>query len=704
VTNGYVKDYTDMDFLKYTMDQTIRSRQEGKEVAVKDFIEKMPTIAIPNYVFRNAGNDRFENKNAEWGLEEKGISAGAAYVDLDNDGDLDLVVNNTNDYAGIYKNNSELFNKNNYIKIKLQGDTKNLSGIGAKVTLYCKGKKYFQEQMPVRGFQSSVDLILNFGLGSNTIIDSLLIMWPNDKIQKINNIKVNQTLTVDLKNARLNKEPIPKLVSDKYFTNTSTLNYIHKENQFNDFTVQTLLLNYLSRQGPCMAKADLNGDRREDLFIGGAAGKAGALYLQTAKGDFVFKPSSAIEADAECEDTAAEFLDIDKDGDMDLYVGSGGYEFAADNLLLQDRIYINDGKGNFSKEKTGLPKILISTGSVKSADIDRDGDTDLFIGGRLVPGAYPSAPESRILINDGRGNYTDVTNAMTPAIRNLGMVTDALWIDLNDDNFQDLIVVGEWMPVKIFLNRKGKLTDASDTYIKFASTGWWNRIYADDMDGDGDKDIIIGNLGLNAQFGASKKEPLTLYFKDFDSNGSIDPIFCYYIKGISYPAASRDDLMDQLPGLKKKFLKYDTYSTATIKDLFSSDQLKDVKVLKAEILETVYLENTGNGLKLIPLPVEAQYAPVYAIASADADRDGKKDLILAGNNSWTRIKFGQFTSSNGMLLTGNGHGNFSYVPQWKSGLNIQGNVRSLQVIVSEGNAGNQFIFGINNSRIKTLIN
>jgi hypothetical protein len=224
------------------------------------------------------------------------------------------------------------------------------------------------------------------------------------------------------------------------------------------------------------------------------------------------------------------------------------------------------------------------------------------------------------------------------------------------------------------------------------------------MDGDGDKDIIIGNLGLNAQFGASKKEPLTLYFKDFDSNGSIDPIFCYYIKGISYPAASRDDLMDQLPGLKKKFLKYDTYSTATIKDLFSSDQLKDVKVLKAEILETVYLENTGNGLKLIPLPVEAQYAPVYAIASADADRDGKKDLILAGNNSWTRIKFGQFTSSNGMLLTGNGHGNFSYVPQWKSGLNIQGNVRSLQVIVSEGNAGNQFIFGINNSRIKTLIN
>lgn len=704
VTNGYVKDYTDMDFLKYTMDQTIRSRQEGKEAVVKDFIEKMPTIVIPNYVFRNAGNDRFENKNSEWGLEEKGISAGAAYADLDNDGDLDLVVNNTNDYAAIYKNNSELFNKNNYIRIKLQGNTKNLSGIGAKVTLYCKGEKYFQEQVPVRGFQSSVDQILNFGLGSNTIIDSLLIIWPNDKIQKITNLNVNQTLTAALKNARSNINLAPVSISDKYFTNTSTVNYIHGENQFNDFTVQTLLPNYLSRQGPCMAKADLNGDGREDLFIGGAAGKAGALYLQTLKGDFTFKPSSAIEADALCEDTAAEFLDIDKDGDMDLYVGSGGYEFAKDDVLLQDRIYINDGRGNFSKKKAGLPKMLISTGSVKSADIDNDGDPDLFIGGRLVPGAYPSAPESKILLNDGRGNYTDATNNVAPEIRNLGMVTSALWIDLNHDNFQDLLVVGEWMPIKIFLNRKGKLTDASGAYIKFASTGWWNCIYADDMDGDGDKDLIIGNLGLNAQFRASEKEPLTLYFKDFDSNGSIDPIFCYYIKGTSYPAASRDDLMDQLPGLKKKFLQYHTYSTATIKDLFSSDQLKDVEVLKAEILETVYLENTGNGFKIIPLPVEAQYAPVYAIASADADRDGKKDLVLAGNNSWTRIKFGQFTSSNGMLLTGDGNGKFSYVPQWKSGMNIRGNVRSLQMILSKGNAGNQFIFGVNNSAIKTLIN
>jgi hypothetical protein len=282
------------------------------------------------------------------------------------------------------------------------------------------------------------------------------------------------------------------------------------------------------------------------------------------------------------------------------------------------------------------------------------------------------------------------------------MVTDAVWIDLNQDRFEDLIIVGEWMPVKIFLNNKGKLTDASSTYIKFASTGWWNRIYADDIDGDGDKDLIIGNLGLNAQFKASEKEPLNLYYKDFDNNGSIDPVFCYYINGVSYPAASKDDITDQLPGLKNKFLEYYKYSEATIKDLFTSDQLKDAGVLKAEILKTVYLENTGKGFKLIPLPVEAQYAPVYAITSLDANRDGKKDLLFAGNNTWTRIKFGQFTSGNGTLLSGNGKGSFEYVPQWKSRLNIKGDVRSIQSFSFGKNGGSQFIFGINNAQARVI--
>lgn len=702
ITNGYVKDYTDMDFLKYTMDQTIKAKQEGKETVVKDFIEKMPTIVMPNYAFRNSGNDRFENKNSEWGLDQKGISAGAAYADLDNDGDMDLIVNNTNDYASIYRNNSEKLNKHSFLKVKLTGEKHNSSGIGSKVVLYSGGKQYFQEQIPVRGFQSSIDPVLNFGLGDIKTIDSLKVIWPNDKTQVLKNIKVNQTLALNIKDASETTKFSPIPASDKLLIESPVLTYTHSENQFNDFTVQTLLPNYLSRQGPCMAKADINGDGLEDLFIGGAAGQAGSIFLQTAGGKLNQKSVSAFDSDAQSEDTAAEFFDMDGDGDMDLYIGSGGYEFAGDNPLLQDRIYINDGKGNFTRKSTGLPAMLISTGTVKASDIDSDGDKDLFVGGRLVPGMYPSAPDSKILLNDGKGNFTDATKQMAPELVSPGMVTDALWIDLNKDKTEDLIVVGEWIPIKVFINQKGKLKDASSDYIKFASSGWWNRIYADDMDGDGDKDIIIGNLGLNAQFHASEKEPLSIFYKDFDENGSIDPIFCYYIDGVSYPAASRDDLMDQLPSLKNKFLEYHKYANATFNDLFTAEQLKDVKELKAETLETVYLENTGTSFNLKELPLEVQYAPVYAMTSIDANGDGKKDLLLAGNNSWTRIKFGQYTASNGILLTGAGNGKFNYVPQWKSGLNIKGNVRNIQMIGQGKNATGQIVFGINNSPVKAL--
>lgn len=704
VTNGYVKDYTDMDFLKYTMDETIRSRQQGNTVVAKDFIEKMPTIVQSNYVFQNVGNDRFEKKNTDWGLDQKGISAGAVYADLDNDGDMDLVVSNTNENASVYKNNSELLNKNSYLRVQLKGDKQNSLGYGAKVILYAKGVKYFQEQIPVRGFQSSVDPVLNFGLGENQVLDSLFIVWPNDKSQKINNVKVNQTLTFDVKNANLDLKFNPIPAGDKYLVNTSSVNYTHSENQFNDFTVQTLLPNYLSRPGPTMAKADINGDGIEDLFIGGAAGQAGALFTQNSSGDFIRKNTGSLEADAQYEDAASEFFDMDGDGDLDLYVGSGGYEFGPDSPMLQDRIYINDGKGNFTKKSTGLPQMLSSTGTVRSSDIDGDGDQDLFVGSRVSPGMYPSTPESKILINDGKGNFTDATGTIAPDIKYAGMVSDAVWIDVNQDKVNDLIIVGEWMPIRIFVNQKGKLKDSSAEYIKFGSSGWWNTIYAEDMDGDGDKDLVIGNLGLNAQFKASEKEPMSIYYKDFDENGSVDPIFCYYIGGVSYPAASRDDLMDQLPSLKNKFLEYHKYANATINDLFTADQLKDAKMLKAEVLETVYLENTGKGFNLKPLPVEAQYAPVYAIASSDLDKDGKKDLILAGNNSWTRIKFGHFTSNNGMLFSGNGKGEFKYVPQWKSGLNIRGNVRSLKVFPSVKNSGNQLVFGINNAPVKTVKN
>jgi hypothetical protein len=405
--------------------------------------------------------------------------------------------------------------------------------------------------------------------------------------------------------------------------------------------------------------------------------------------------------DSLSEDVAATFFDADSDGDKDLYIGSGGYEFAENDLALQDRLYFNDGKGNFSKRENALPAMLISTGCVKGADIDSDGDIDLFVGGRLVAGKYPLTPESKILLNDGKGNFTDATATIALPIQKVGMVTDAAWIDINKDKNPDLVVVGEWMPIKVFINQKGKFIDQSPAYIHFASAGWWNRINATDMDGDGDTDLIVGNCGLNTQFKTNGKEPMTIYYKDFDNNGSVDPVLCYYINGVSYPAASRDDITDQLPGLKKKFLEYKDYANATIHDLFSQDQLKDAGILKAENMQTVYLENVGaNGFALHSLPVQAQYAPVYAIAVADLNNDGNKDLILAGNNTWTRIKFGRYSANHGVVMLGDGKGNFTYVPQNESGLNIRDNVRSMQAISVGKNV--EVICGSNDAQVKLI--
>jgi hypothetical protein len=700
ISNGYVKDYTDMDFLKYTVDQTIRVKQGGNQAVVTDYIKQMPTIEIPNYIFKNNGQGSFDKCTSEWGLDQNGVSAGAAYADLDNDGDMDLVVNNTNAFAGIYKNNNESLSKSNYIRLHLKGTAANPFAIGARISVFSGGHLSYQEQMPVRGFQSSVDPILNFGLGKRSRIDSMVIVWPDDRRQVLKNVKVNQLLTVNHSNA-IKVESENVVGADKYLALKPSLQFTHEENEYNDFNVQGLMTNYLSRQGPCIAKGDLNGDHMEDLFIGGAAGQTGRIFLQSANGSFTYKASQAIDGDIGSEDTAAEFFDVDGDGDLDLYVGSGGYEFDLNDDLLQDRIYLNDGKGNFKKKQSGLPKLLVSTGTVKSCDIDQDGDMDFFVGGRVSPGRYPEAPDSKLYINNGKGDFTDATARLAPGLANLGMITGAVWLDLNGDKSDDLVVVGEWMPIKVFINRKGKLADESAAYIKFGSSGWWNTVAAEDLDGDGDKDLIVGNQGLNSQFKATEKEPLSLYYADFDDNGSVDPIFCYFSDGTSYPAASKDDLTEQLPMLKSKFVSYKSYSKATITDMFTPEQLKPAKVLKAEMLNSICLENTGgSALKLKPLPQEVQYAPIYAVGFLDINNDKRMDLVLAGNNSWTRIKFGQFTANHGTVLLGTEGKGFTCVPQRLSGLDVRGNVRSLEVMPTSGGAS-QLIFGINNAAVKT---
>lgn len=702
VTNGYVKDYTEMDFMKYSMDRLIRSMHKEQVDAIPEYIAKMPTHAVPNYILRNNGDETFSKKIRDWGLDHPGVSAGAAYADLDNDGDLDLVTSNANDYAGIYRNNGTPAPNNHYLKIKLSGAAGNERGIGAKIKVFCGGEQYFQEQSPVRGFQSSVDPVLLFGLGGHQQIDSLLIIWPDDRFQQWTNLPANQTLVAkqaeangkwDHGSAQNNKNAL--------LQQTSLPQALHVENNFNDFTIQPLLPHYFSRQGPCIEVADVNGDGREDFFMGGAAGTAGQLFLQQADGSFATKPQPALQQDAASEDVGALFFDADGDEDKDLYVVSGGFELGEAGPQLQDRLYLNDGKGNFEKNAAAVPQMFSSKSCVKAADLEGDGDLDLFVGGRVIPGKYPLTPDSYILRNDGKGLFTDVTKMVAPAVRKVGMITDAAFTDINGDHMPDLVLAGEWMPVKVFINSKGSLSDASHTYVPFASSGWWNRLEATDLDNDGDTDLILGNCGLNTQFKASEKEPITLHYKDFDGNGSIDPILCYYIGGISYPAASLDDLTDQLPGLKKKFLEYRRYANATLKDLFTPEQLKDAGQLKADMMQTMVLRNEGGKkFSVQSLPQQAQYAPVYGIATADFNGDGRKDLLLTGNDSWTRIKFGRYSANHGVLLLANARGSYDYVPQTASGLHLRGNVRSLKTIQS-GNSV-QLVAGVNNDKALLL--
>jgi hypothetical protein len=698
ITNGVVHDLNNMDFVKYQSNILAQQRFGNTNSSPADMEKKMPAVIIPNYIFKNAGDYRFSNKIKDWGLDQSSVSSGAAYADLNNDGGMDLVVNNINQKAFVYKNNAPVIDKQNaWLKVKFQGSPKNTFGIGSKVKVYCKGNLYYQEQFPVRGFQSSVDMVLNFGLGRHDMADSVVVIWPDDKMQKLTRVKARQILTVKWTDAPLKWKA--DTVHKQYFKSSKAPDFVHKEPNFNDFTVQPLMPNYLSRQGPCLAKADINGDGREDIFVGGAKGQPGKMYIQQADGSFVYKPDPAIEKDSLGEAVKAEFIDVNNDGKPDLYIANGGYGFNEKDPLFQDHIYVNDGKGNFISSPNALPPMLYSKGCVKAADINGDGAMDLFVGGRVVPGKYPVAPQSMILLNDGKGHFRDATKQVCPELANIGMVTDAVWIDLNGDKQPDLVVVGEWMPIKVFINHKGKLIDESSKYIRFPSNGLWNTVYAADLNGDGKPDLIVGNIGLNTQFKISPQQPMSVCYKDFDSNGSIDPILCYYIDGVNYPAPAKDDLLEQIPVLKNKFPDYASYADATLQDIFTPEQLKDAITLKAETAETVYLENDGNkGFKLKKLPLEAQYSPVYSIVSIDANHDGKPDLVLTGNNAWTRIKFGRYEANHGILLLNDGEGNFRYVPQNISGFNLRNDIRSAVTINTS--AGQQIIFGANDAPLK----
>jgi hypothetical protein len=448
-----------------------------------------------------------------------------------------------------------------------------------------------------------------------------------------------------------------------------------------------------SYSGPKVAKGDVNQDGLQDLYFCGAKHQAGALFLQQKEGSFTRKKNPVFEKDKTHQDEDATFFDADQDGDLDLYVVSGGYAFDENDPLLQDRLYLNDGSANFSSTGSNIPTETLAGACVVSLDVDHDDDLDLFVGSRLIPGSYPAASESLILENDGKGRFTNKTEQYFGS-QNLGMVCGAVATDINKDGVQDLIVVGEWMPIKIFVNRNNQLLDDSEKWLQTSTNGWWNCIVAEDFDKDGDVDLLAGNYGMNNQFGVTSEHPARLVYKDFNSDGQVDPFFCYYIGDESFPFASRDEALSQVNSLKPRFTDYTQYSNATLETIFKKEELQNATSLKADMLNTTYFQNEGNTFKIKALPVEAQFSPVYAIATSDVDKDGDQDVIMGGNETMVRVRVGKTDANRGIVLINDGSGNFSYMTQPRSGLNVIGDVRSITTIADK------LIFGINDAEVK----
>ena len=691
ITNGYLKDVMDKDYNKKKSELEMKSKEKIK---FEDFQKYAPSTKLKNYVFQNNGDLTFTKKSYQWGLEDAAHSNGAAYADLDNDGDLDIVVNNINQEAFVYQNNTN--GKSNYLRIQLKGTNKNPYGLNTKVHIkYGKGQQQYAEMTQTRGFQSACEPYIHFGLGNVNKIDKLQVIWPNDKTQTLNNVKVNQVLTLniaDAKNTYKYNQPGPSLF--KEVAKEKGINFKHQEKDYNDYDREVLLPHKLSELGPALAVADVNGDGLDDFFVGGASGYVGELFVQQKNGKFSKGNSSFLNADKTCEDVGAAFFDADGDKDMDLYVASGSNEIDLNNPAMQDRLYLNDGSGKFTKGKDNLPKMPSSTACVSAGDYDKDGDIDLFVGGRVVPGKYPYAPMSYLLQNDGKGKFTDVTRE-TESLQETGMVTDALWTDFDKDEDLDLILVGEWMPVTVYRNDGGKLTNETQSLGLEKTTGWWNCISAADFDKDGDTDYVLGNLGLNSKNKATLNEPFEVYSTDFDNNGKNDIVLGYYNSGTLYPVRGRQCSSEQIPDIANKFPTYLAFGTSDLEQVYGKEALAKALHYQAYNMATSYLENDNGNLKLSSLPNELQIAPTNAIASGDFDGDGNMDILTVGNQYPVEVETGRYDAHIGLMLKGNGKGNFTPVPVTQSGFFVEGDARRMQTILIGANKKPHFLVARN---------
>ena len=669
VTNGYARDYTNMEFLKFSTDKQIEIQNGGAMPTEMEIINSMPAISEPNYIYKNKNGLTFEKKTQEWGFTQKSQSNGAAYADLDNDGDLDLVTNNINERAFIYQNNLQNTDGEstpaNYLQITLKASREALK-IGAKVAVWVGGKGYFQEFQPVRGFQSAMYGPLHFGLNQATKIDSVTVNWTDGRRGSLANPEPNRLLTVDYDTAN---SGMGAVVSGKVplFLPETAVPLVHEQLPVNDFRTQTLLPEMRSYAGPCVAAGDANGDGREDVYAGGGRGQAAVLFLQTANG-FSKSTQPAFDTDLDFEDAAATFFDADGDGDQDLTVVSSGYALAVGHPLLQPRLYLNQN-GRFTKSAT-VPALLVNARAVAAADVDGDGDQDIFVGANCVPGRYPEAQPSVLWLNDGRGNYTVSKNFSFS-----GLVSGGAFTDLNNDRQPDLLLVGEWMKPTVFINNRGAFTENQD-FTKSLEPSLSYVLQKADLDGDGDDDFVVGGAGLNSQYNITANEGLRMYYGDFGENGRVVPVISQIKNGQEYPYASRDELLDQVPRLKKNYQNYLGYSTATTDEIFAGISLPKVPQLSARELRSGILWNDGGTLTFAPLPAEAQFAPIYAVAVGDMNGDGRQDLVLAGNMTQTRVRLGKSDANKGQVLLNQGSRNFLYLPQREAGLWVEGDVRA----------------------------